>query len=123
MKKIIKPKQEEKAEYFSDFSGKPFGDEVAFFDPDVELKFEFNYGSEFDGSRVDLHLTDQEAKRVLDFIRMNLSEAKIAELQTKLESNKKNYQDNADARDWQSTDYFGNCISLIEYLLNENNQS
>jgi len=40
MKKIVQPKQEEKAEYFSDFSDKPFGK----FHPDVEIKFEFNYG-------------------------------------------------------------------------------
>lgn len=117
MKKIIKPAQKEKAEYFSDFSGKPFGDEVAFFTPEVEIKFEFNYGSEFDGSRVEFHLTDQEAKHVLDFIRMNLSQDKITELKTKLESVKEDYEDNVNARDWQSCDYFSNSIDLYRYLL------
>jgi hypothetical protein len=113
MKKIVQPKQEEKAEYFSDFSDKPFGK----FHPDVEIKFEFNYGSKFDGGRVEFHLTDQEAEHVLDFIRMNLSEGKITELKNRLESAEKDYEDNVNARDWQSCDHFYNCIELYKYLL------
>jgi diaminopimelate epimerase len=123
MKKIIKPKREEKAEYFSDFSGKSFGDEVALFGPEVEIKFEFNYGSEFDGSRIEFHLTDAEAKHVLDFIRMNLSEAKTEELRKKLEEHEEFYEENMNARDWQSCDHFGNCIFLFKYLLNDHNKS
>ena len=119
MKKITQPKQEERAEYFSDFSGKSFEG----FNPDVEIKFEFNYGSEFDGSRVEFHLTDQEAKHVLDFIRMNLSEGKTIELKNKLEENEEYYEENMNARDWESCDRFGNCIFLLKYLLNEHNQS
>jgi 1,4-alpha-glucan branching enzyme len=114
MKKITQPKQEERAEYFSDFSNKSFEG----FNPDVEIKFEFNYGSEFDGSRVEFHLADEEAKHVLDFIRMNLSEGKITELKTKLESAQKDYDDNVDARDWQSCDYFGNNINFYKYIIN-----
>lgn len=113
MKKIIKPAQKEKAEYFSDFSGESFNN----FHPDVEIKFEFNYGSEFDGSKIEFHLTNQEAKHVLDFIRMNLSQDKITELKTKLESVKEDYEDNVNARDWQSCDYFSNSIDLYRYLL------
>jgi hypothetical protein len=115
MKKITQPKQEERAEYFSDFSNKSFEG----FNPDVEIKFEFNYGSEFDGSRVEFHLTNEEAKHVLDFIRMNLSEGKITELKTRLESTEEDYDDNMDARDWQSCEYFGNAIGLYKYLLND----
>ena len=118
MKKIIQPQQKEKAEYFSDFSGESFEG----FYPDVQIKFEFNYGSEFDGSRVEFHLTNKEAKHILDFIRMNLSESKITELKTRLESAKENYNDNMDARDWQSCEYFGNSIGLYKYLLNEHNK-
>lgn len=117
MKKIIQPKQEEKAEYFSDFSNNSFHG----FAPEVEIKFEFNYGSEFDGSRVEFHLTDPEAKHVLDFIRMNLSENKIKDLKKKLEENEEYYDENMNARDWQQCDYFGNCIDLLKYLTNENN--
>ena len=113
MKKIVQPKQEEKAEYFSDFSDKSFD----VFAPDVEIKFEFNYGSKFDGGKVEFHLTDQEAEHVLDFIRMNLSEGKINELKNKLEEHEEYYQENMNARDWQSCDHFGNCIQLYKYLL------
>jgi hypothetical protein len=119
MKKIIQAKQAEKAEYFSDFSDKSF----EAFHPDVEIKFEFNYGSKFDGARVEFHLTDQEAEHVLDFIRMNLSEGKINELKNKLESAKENYDDNMAARDWQSCDHFGNCIELYRYLLPDGNNN
>jgi hypothetical protein len=113
MKKITQPKQEERAEYFSDFSGKSFEG----FNPDVEIKFEFNYGSKFDGGRVEFHLTDQEAEHVLDFIRMNLSEGKINELKNKLEEHEEYYEENVNARDWQSSDHFYNCIELFKYLL------
>jgi hypothetical protein len=113
MKKITQPKQEERAEYFSDFSDKSFEG----FNPDVEIKFEFNYGSKFDGGRVEFHLTDQEAEHVLDFIRMNLSEGKINELKNKLEEHEEYYEENVNARDWQSSDHFYNCIELFKYLL------
>lgn len=113
MKKIIKPAQKEKAEYFSDFSNTSFD----CFGPEAEIKFEFNYGSEFDGSSVEFHLTGAEAKHVLDFIRMNLSEGKVNEFKNKLEQNKIDYDDNMDARDWQSCDYIGHYINLYKYLL------
>jgi hypothetical protein len=113
MKKITQPKQEERAEYFSDFSDKSFEG----FNPDVEIKFEFNYGSKFDGGRVEFHLTDQEAEHVLDFIRMNLSEGKLNELKNKLEEHEEFYEENVNARDWQSSDHFYNCIELYKYLL------
>ena len=47
MKKITKPKQKEEAVYYSDFSGKCFGE----YAPPVRLKLEFGYGSIYDGSR------------------------------------------------------------------------
>ena len=117
MKKIFEPRKEELAEYYSDFSGESFGG----FYPDAQIKFEFNYGSEFDGSRAEFHLTDREAKSLLDFIRINFSEAKTNELKKKLQENKEYYEENMNARDWQSCDHFGNCIFLLEYLTNENN--
>jgi hypothetical protein len=119
MKKVTQPKQEERAEYFSDFSGQSFEG----FNPDVEIKFEFNYGSEFDGSRVEFHLTDQEAKHVLDFIRTNLSEGKTNELKKKLEEHEEYYEENMNARDWQSCDHFGNCICLFKYLTQHGNHN
>lgn len=119
MKKVTQPKQEERAEYFSDFSGQSFEG----FNPDVEIKFEFNYGSKFDGARVEFHLTDQEAENVLDFIRTNLSEDKVNELKNKLEEHEEYYEENMNARDWQSCDHFGNCICLFKYLIRNGNHN
>lgn len=119
MKKIVQPKQEEKAEYFSDFSEKSFKD----FNSDVEIKFEFNYGSEFDGAQIEFHLTDSEAKHVLDFIKMNLCENKISSLKDKIEEYEEYYDQNFDSRDWQGCDYFGNNIELYKYLINDNHKS
>ena len=113
MKKVIQPKQEEQAEYFSDFSDQSFEG----FNPDVEIKFEFNYGSKFDGGKVEFHLTDQEAEHILDFIRMNLSKGKINEIRNKLEEHEEYYEENVNVRDWQSCDHFYNCIELYKYLL------
>ena len=119
MKKILEPRTEERAEYYSDFSGEHFGG----FHPDVQVKFEFNYGSEFDGSREEFHLTDREAKSLLDFIRMNLSEGKTKELNKKLEENEEYYEENINARDWQSCEHFGNCIQLLKYLTDDSQKS
>jgi len=105
--------QKEHAEYVSDFSNKCFDS----FHPDVEVKFEFNYGSKFDGAKIEFHFTHEEAMTVLDLIRMNLSENKMIEIKTRLESAKEDYEDNVAARDWQSCDYFGNCVDLYKYLL------
>ena len=62
MKKIITPKQHEEASYFSDFTGKPFGD---FFHPPVELKLSFNYGSKYDSSEITFHLSDEDIEPIL----------------------------------------------------------
>ena len=115
MKKIIQPKQEERAEYVSDISNISFNG----FSSDVEVKFEFNYGSEFDGSKIEFHLTDPEAKSILSFIRGMISEEKKQDLKNKIKISSKNYNDNIEARDWESSDYYGNEIELYRYLLNE----
>lgn len=117
MKKIIKPIQKEIAEYISDFSGKIFDN----FGPHVELKFEFNYGSEFDGSKIEFHLTDSEAKYLLNFIKVHLSDKKIKHLKSQVEQNEEYYDQNMDARDWESCEYLGNNLGLVKFLLNENN--
>ena len=49
---------------------------------------------------------------------MNLSEDKTTELQDRLESTNEDYDDNMDARDWESCDYIGHSINLYKYLLN-----
>ena len=70
MKKIIVPEQREEATYFSDFSGQPFGD---LYHPPVTLKLEFNYGSEYDGSEITLHLSDKDIAPILELISSKLN--------------------------------------------------
>ena len=54
----------EKSHYVSDFSGNPFEHGIV----SSTLKLEFNYGSEFYGGEIILHLSDEESKEVLDFL-------------------------------------------------------
>jgi len=55
VKKITKPFCREEATYYSDFSGKCFGE----CGPDITLKLEFGYGSKYDGAAIELHLSDR----------------------------------------------------------------
>jgi len=82
MKKIIRPEQEEKAEYFSDFSDTSFGD----YEPAVKVKFEFGYGSKSDGGALEFDLTDEEAKYILKFMKVRALEEKRKEI-TKIVKN------------------------------------
>jgi hypothetical protein len=71
MKKIIKPQEPEEAVYYSDFSGKLLP-ESNVFGPPVILKIEYNYGSEQDGDSFELHLDDEDAKKILQFLKNNV---------------------------------------------------
>ena len=82
MKVIVKPREEEEIEYRSDFSDKSF----LGFDPHVVIKFDFNYGSKYDGENLEFHLTDEEAGHVLDFIKMNLSQERFHQMKSGNES-------------------------------------
>ena len=65
MKKVIKPITREESEYSSDFSGERFHLDI----PDVTIKVSFNYGSRFDDSEIEFHLSDKETEEVLSFIK------------------------------------------------------
>lgn len=78
MKKILKKARKEKAEYSCDFTGKKFDK----FDPEVQIKFSFSYGSRFDGEEIEFHLSDTESVKVLDFIKERLSKQKHKELKS-----------------------------------------
>lgn len=82
MKMVIKPSEPEEVEYRSDFSDKSF----LGFDPHVVIKFDFNYGSKFDGENLEFHLTDEEAGCVLDFIKTNLSQERFNQMKNSKES-------------------------------------
>ena len=76
MKKVLKPQQSEEAIYYSDFSGKIFKDSVP-----VTVKIECSYGSEYDGSEVELHLSDKGLEKLLEFLKANLCQETKNELQ------------------------------------------
>ncbi len=69
MKKVLQPKQHEEAVYYSDFSGKLFTD----FAP-VTVKIECGYGSKYDESDLELHLSDSGLEKLLEFLKENLCE-------------------------------------------------
>lgn len=68
MKKVLEPAKTEKVVYYSDFNGKLF----EYVTPEVEITFEFNYGSDRDGLGYTLHLTDKEYKELEAFLSKKL---------------------------------------------------
>lgn len=70
MKKIIEPSVTECAVYYSDFTGKCFDT----FGSQAELTLEFNYGSLHDGSKIQLHLSDEDALKVVEFLKQHVAE-------------------------------------------------
>lgn len=74
MKKIITPFVAEQSVYYSDFTGKCFGN----FKPNVSLTIHFNYGSKYDGTSIELDLSDEDFGHILNVIKNNIStESKI----------------------------------------------
>lgn len=113
MKKIIQPQVKEKCQYYSDLSGEQFEHDI----PEVELKFSFNYGSKFDQSNLEFHLSHSEAMELLETLKYKLSQRTKEDLNIKLEKLEKNYNDSIDVRSWESCDYYSNNIELYRYLL------
>jgi hypothetical protein len=113
MKIIVKPKQKEEAEFYSDFSGDRFEHDI----PEVELKLSFNYGSKFDQSNLEFHFSDSEAMQLLETIKYKLSQKTKEDLNAQLEKLEKNYDDSFDMRSWDSCEYYGNNIELYRYFL------
>ncbi len=113
MKKIIKPAEREEAVYFSDFSGKSLGE----FTPPVELKLDFNYGSEKDGANLLLHLNDEDVQPILDLIKKRLSIDTKQQLKKILESKEAGFNDSMQFRDWDSCDTLSNSIWFLRELL------
>ncbi len=71
MKIVKEPRQEEIAYYTSDFSGNEYDFQET---PAVELNIKCNYGSDYDGADLTLHLNDAELEEVLDYIKTKLHE-------------------------------------------------
>jgi hypothetical protein len=69
MKKVLKPAEYEDAIYYSDFSGKLLNET-----PPIEIVVDFNYGSKYDGCKLELHLDDEDFDQLLNFLKTKLSE-------------------------------------------------
>ena len=114
MKKIIVPEQIEEANYFSDFSGQPFGD---LYHPPVTLKLEFNYGSDYDGSEITLHLSDRDVQPILELISTKLNPDFKKQLEHELIENDDQYFNAVEARDPKECEIMISCNSLYKKLL------
>jgi len=113
MKTVTKPAQREEAEYYSDFSGKKIKLPI----PPAQITLDFNYGSQYDESKITLDLNNEEAQEVIAFLREKISTRTRKEFGRRLKVANKNYDDNFQARDWQSVEYYEADIQLLEALL------
>ena len=112
MKKIIKPKQNEEATYFSDFTGKPLGQIES-----ATIKIECNYGSKFDGGSIVLHLEDDDILELMKFLKTKVSEDFKNQIKNYKKKLEKDYNDAFQFREWDSSDYLHNSIDLYNELL------
>jgi hypothetical protein len=82
MKKVLKPAEPEEVVYYSDFSGKLLEHNMV----PVTVRIECGYGSEYDGSSVELHLTDKGLNNLLVYIKDRLSPETKEEFKRQLDS-------------------------------------
>jgi len=113
MKKIIKPQVREESVYYSDFSGKCFGEYPA----PVELNISFLYGSKHDGAGIQIHLDDEELKPVLDIIKKHLSEDYKNDIKKSIEKYENVYEDVMQMRDWEHCDIISNTLWFWRELM------
>jgi hypothetical protein len=83
MKKVLKPAEPEEVVYYSDFSGKLLEHNMV----PVTVKIECDYGSEYDGSSVELHLTDKGLNNLLVYLKDRLCQETKEELKRQIDSN------------------------------------
>ena len=112
MKKILKPKEKEDAVYFSDFSGKCLGEFIP-----ITLKIDFDYGSVYDGSRLEFHLNDEDIKDIFIYLKNKLSTDKKNEIQKNLKCLEDDYKTSCEAKDWNSCDLICNNNMILKNLL------
>jgi hypothetical protein len=82
MKKVLKAAEPEEVVYYSDFSGKLLDHNMI----PVTIRIECGYGSEYDGSSVELHLTDKGLNNLLVYIKDRLSPETKEEFKRQIES-------------------------------------
>lgn len=113
MKKITKPAQKEEAVYYSDFSGKCFGELY----PPVELMIDFNYGSCHDGSKLRFDLDDKDIEDVLVLLKSKLSNDTKKALKTMYTVLDDKYENSIQSRDWTDCEFICNEKDLLEKLI------
>jgi hypothetical protein len=113
MKKITKPKQNEEAVYYSDFSGECFGN----YPPPIQLTIEFNYGSKYDGSKFTFDLDDKDIDDVLFMLKGKLNNDTKKDLRKRYANLNDKYDDSVQVRDWTDCDYICNEKLILERLL------
>lgn len=115
MKKIVKPAQNAETEVYSDFSETRFDHDI----PEVSIKFDFNYGSKFDDSSIEFHLTEEESKEILQLIKSKLSQQRKDQMLERLMKANANYELCMDSRDWDGCDFYGSDVFLCKYFLDK----
>ena len=113
MKKITKPAQKEEAVYYSDFSGKCFGD----FHPPVQLMIDFNYGSKYDGSKLRFDLDDKDIEDILALLKSKLSNDTKKALKTMYTILDDKYENSVQSRDWTECEFICNEKDLLKKLI------
>ncbi len=113
MKKITKPAEKEEAVYYSDFSGKCFGE----FNAPVQLKIEFNYGSIYDGSKFTFDLDDNDIADVLLLLKGKLTEETKEALKQRDDDLDDKYDQNIQNRDWSECDFICNEKHILARII------
>jgi hypothetical protein len=113
MKKTTRPAQREEAVYYSDFSGKCFGE----FDPHIELTLDFGYGSRYDGSKLRLDLDDDDIEDILTLLKSKLSKDAKKALKTACTILDDKLDNSVQSRDWTDCEFVCNEKELLEKLI------
>lgn len=113
MKKIIKPSTREEAVYYSDFSGKCFDK----FHSPISLTLDFGYGSQYDGSKLNFDLDDDDVECLLDLLKTKLSIDAKTHLKKRLRNLDNEYCCSVEFRDWDNCNLIGNNQDLIKRII------
>ena len=116
MKKVTTPASQEESVYYSDFSGKCFGD----FGAPITLSLEFNYGSKFDGATLKLDLDDSDVVELLQLVKEKLSEEAKKNFSNLSLKSVDAYDEACSDRDWGTCEYIFGHMSLYDFFLNNN---
>ena len=113
MKKVTAIAVKEQSKIFSDFSGKRFRYDI----PEVTLKFDFGYGSEFDGGQIEFHLDDNDAKEIMALIKEKIHKNTKEHFEKILKKESKNYSESIQYRDYGSCEHYGSNVALCQFFL------